>query len=229
MKKNSLWLVALLWLWAVLLAWCGKTEVVPVEENAEVPNPASVFCEENSGSLFFEIDEEWNQTGLCMFEDWSYCEEWAYYRAECQPGEIMYNTEEDLIGMPNPAAVYCVEQGGELVPMQDENGEYSLCRLADWTEVEEWEYYYANHAEATEETAEEQTVIGMPNPAAVYCGEQGWETFTVTDEQGAQLWMCRLPSGIEVDEWEYYNANNTGDEADNNTGDEVNATEEVAE
>jgi hypothetical protein len=33
--------------------------------------------------------------------------------------------------------------------------------------------------------------------------------------------MCRLPSGIEVDEWEYYNANNTGDE--------VNTTEEVAE
>jgi hypothetical protein len=32
-----------------------------------------------------------------MFEDGSYCEEWAYYRGECQPGEIIYNTVEEQI------------------------------------------------------------------------------------------------------------------------------------
>jgi hypothetical protein len=30
-----------------------------------------------------------------MFKDGSYCEEWSYYRDECQPGEIYYNTIDD--------------------------------------------------------------------------------------------------------------------------------------
>ena len=30
-----------------------------------------------------------------MFADGSYCEEWSYYRNECKPGEIIYNTVDD--------------------------------------------------------------------------------------------------------------------------------------
>ena len=147
--KKTLGLVALLAMGALTLAGCNKN--APVEnpdENAEIPNPAAVYCEENGGTLNLE---EW----LCMFEDGSYCEEWSFKNWECQPGEIMYNTVEDFVGMPNPAAVYCVEQGGELVPMEDEEwNQYSMCRLADGTEVEEWEYYRANHP-VTELSAED--------------------------------------------------------------------------
>ena len=32
-----------------------------------------------------------------MFADGSYCEEWSYFRDECQPGEIMYNTVDEEI------------------------------------------------------------------------------------------------------------------------------------
>lgn len=95
--KKKLWLVALLGIWALTLAGCNKNTPVenPVEnleENVEMANPASVFCEENNGTLNLE---EW----LCMFEDGSYCEEWSYQRWECQPGEIIYNTnsEEEII------------------------------------------------------------------------------------------------------------------------------------
>ena len=48
------------------------------------PNPASVYCEEQGGSL--EIRD--NSMGVCNFEDGSECEEWAYYRGECQPGDM---------------------------------------------------------------------------------------------------------------------------------------------
>lgn len=90
MKTKTLGLVALLAASVLTLAGCGKTEA-PVEnpdENAEIANPAAVYCEENGWTLNLE---EW----LCMFDDGSYCEEWSYQRWECQPGEIMYNTISD--------------------------------------------------------------------------------------------------------------------------------------
>ena len=87
MKTKAFGLFALLLIWTLILTWCNKT---PVEENTELTNPASVYCEENGGTLQIE---EW--AWLCMFSDGSYCEEWSYYRDECQPGEIIYNTIDD--------------------------------------------------------------------------------------------------------------------------------------
>ena len=93
MKAKELGLVALLAAGVLTLAGCGKTET-PVEENAEIANPASVYCEENWWTLMLE---EW--AWLCMFDDGSYCEEWAFYRDECKKWEIIYNTvdEEDYV------------------------------------------------------------------------------------------------------------------------------------
>lgn len=91
MKTRTLWLVALLAIGALTLAGCDKTNTPvenPVEEEVEIANPASVYCEENWGILNLE-------EGLCMFNDGSYCEEWSYQRWECQPGEIFYNTLDD--------------------------------------------------------------------------------------------------------------------------------------
>ena len=144
MKTKTFLLVTLLAFGCFTLAWCNKAQ--SPEENVGIANPASVYCEEQWGSLFIETDEEWNQYGLCTFEDGSYCEEWSFFRDECHQGEIIYNTVDNFVGMPNPAAVYCVEQWWELIPMSDENGEYAMCRFADGTEVEEWEYFRANNS-----------------------------------------------------------------------------------
>lgn len=48
--------------------------------------------------------------------------------------------------------------------------------------------------------------VGVPNPASVYCEEQGGEVVIVTAADGSQSGRCRLPDGTEVDEWEYYRA-----------------------
>ena len=98
MKTKTFGLVALLAIAWLALVGCNKTQA-PEEQNMEIANPASVYCEENNGTLFIENDEEWNQAGLCMFDDGSYCEEWAFMNGECQPWDIMYNvvSEEEFI------------------------------------------------------------------------------------------------------------------------------------
>ena len=54
--------------------------------------------------------------------------------------------EQKMIGMANPASVYCVEQGGESIIKQDKDGsEYGICKFKDGKEVDEWEFYRQNH------------------------------------------------------------------------------------
>jgi hypothetical protein len=53
-----------------------------------LPNPASVYCEEQGGTL--EIREnQAGQYGVCIFDDGSECDEWAYYRGECAPVMVL--------------------------------------------------------------------------------------------------------------------------------------------
>jgi len=62
---------------ALLLASC--------KPKTELPNPASVYCEENGGKLEIREDESGGQIGICVFPDGSECEEWAFMRGECEP------------------------------------------------------------------------------------------------------------------------------------------------
>jgi putative hemolysin len=68
-----------------VLVACQKEE----EPGAEIANPASVYCEENGGKLEIREGEGGGQIGVCVFEDGSECEEWAYYRGECGPGDSL--------------------------------------------------------------------------------------------------------------------------------------------
>lgn len=105
---------------------------VATQEGAGLANPASVFCADNGGAL--EIRNEANgQVGYCIFADGSECEEWAYMRGECSPGQQAPNAN-----MSNPASDNCIAHGGTLEIRQDTSGEYGMCVFADNTECEEW-------------------------------------------------------------------------------------------
>ena len=114
MKFRTLWLVALLAIGVLALTGCNKnntpaenpnpegnveeTVVKNTEENVEevaventeenveeIVNPAaSVYCEENGGTVMPREDGEGNQVTLCVFDNGIACEEWAFYRGECQ-------------------------------------------------------------------------------------------------------------------------------------------------
>jgi uncharacterized protein len=52
---------------------------------ANIPNPASVYCKQNGNKLEIRTAADGSQYGICVFPDGSTCDEWAYFRGECGP------------------------------------------------------------------------------------------------------------------------------------------------
>ena len=48
-----------------------------------MPNPASVYCEQNGNKLEIRTAADGSQNGICVFPDGSECDEWAYFRGQC--------------------------------------------------------------------------------------------------------------------------------------------------
>ena len=63
----------------ILIAGCTN--------KSQIANPASVNCEEKGGTVDIRTDLDGSQTGYCKFSDGSECEEWAFYRGECNKTE----------------------------------------------------------------------------------------------------------------------------------------------
>jgi len=55
------------------------------DEQSGIPNPASVYCAEQGGTLDIRTDDSGNQTGYCVFSDGTEVDEWAYFRGEAEP------------------------------------------------------------------------------------------------------------------------------------------------
>ena len=52
------------------------------DDAVTMSNPASDFCVDNGGKSEIVTESDGSQFGLCVFEDYS-CEEWGFYRNEC--------------------------------------------------------------------------------------------------------------------------------------------------
>jgi hypothetical protein len=55
--------------------------------SAEMPNPAATFCSQNGGKIELRTNSS-GVYGVCIFVDKSECDEWAYFRGTCQPGQF---------------------------------------------------------------------------------------------------------------------------------------------
>ena len=81
-----------------------------------------------------------------------------------------------VLGLPNPASVYCVEQGYELTIVDEPEGQVGMCTFPDDTQCEEWSFF---EGECGEEWA--------PEPAMHNCPQAGkwaiavWEGANGTD------------------------------------------------
>ncbi len=57
-----------------------------------------------------------------------------------------YDTEYNSTA--NPASVYCVQQGGELEAVTENEGRVTYCVFSDDERVEQWQYYRDNHKQS---------------------------------------------------------------------------------
>lgn len=103
-----------------ILAGCGLTPVAATPQ-AALPNPASVYCEQNSGRLDLRTDSNGAVAGACVFPDGSACDEWAYFRGECKPG--------DSLVKPTEAAATAAPSAPALTPADLRNAVY---QSPDW-------------------------------------------------------------------------------------------------
>ena len=70
----------------VLSVSCNPVQIDPTSQ-ANIPNPASVYCEQQGNQLEIVTAADGSQTGVCVFPDGSSCDEWAYFRGECGSAE----------------------------------------------------------------------------------------------------------------------------------------------
>lgn len=70
---------------AVVLSITGCGGDDDNDEETGIANPASVFCEEQGGTVDLRTDESGGQIGVCVFSDGTEVEEWAYFRGEAGP------------------------------------------------------------------------------------------------------------------------------------------------
>ena len=93
------------------------------------------------------------------------------------------------VTLANPAAEYCIAEGGFFGIREETDGQRGVCILEDGQEVDAWKHFRA-HLDS--EAAMRKTNIA--NPAATYCaaidGTYNLETST-----------CLLADGSEVDAW----------------------------
>jgi putative hemolysin len=158
-----------------LLAACGPSPA-PTPRRVGLPNPASVFCEENGGQLDLRTGPGGGVMGVCIFPDESECEEWAYFRSECNPGEGVVPPQDEATSAPSSQAA---SDGWQVY--RDISMGYSFGYPAD------------SSIEANGDPAHSISVVGPE-----YNGDR-WPQITISHP--SELPEFRPPEGMDVEQW----------------------------
>lgn len=148
---RNLWLMLFIAL-GLMVSLAGCQAPVTPTPQPNLPNPASVYCEKNGGQLDLRTAASGAVSGVCIFPDKSECDEWAYFRGECKPGDSLRTpapASTPAANLPNPASVYCGDHGGKLQIVTATDGSQSgVCVFPNGSTCDEWAYFRGECAPA---------------------------------------------------------------------------------
>ncbi len=98
----------------------GEPPLAGGTAQAGLPNPASVFCEQQGNRLEIRTAADGSQSGVCIFADGSECDEWAFFRGECTTSS-------------QSAATAAVPSYSGWMEYQDANHGFKFLYPPDWT------------------------------------------------------------------------------------------------
>jgi putative hemolysin len=166
----------------VFSASCSAKQTNPTPE-AGIANPASVYCEQNDGKLELRQEAAGGVAGVCVFPDGSECDEWAYFRGECKPGDTLLNsvpTASPVAAEAFPTATAEIASDGWKIYRNEKLG-YSF-------------HYPANGNVITnDELSSGLSIIGP------VVGSDDWPIFGFSHPSGREEY--RPPEDVDLEKW----------------------------
>jgi len=110
MRKTALILISILIAVGLTYYFCFVPENQKEkkgEGGTELANPATVYCKKQGGTSDMRTFTD-GVKGFCLFDDGSECEEWDFFRGDCQKGERFC---KDLCGDSECQEVVCLAVG----------------------------------------------------------------------------------------------------------------------
>ena len=171
----------------ILLSSCSSSQTHPIS-GPNLPNPASVYCEQNGGKLDLRQDASGGVAGSCIFPDGSECDEWAYFRGECKPGETL------VTSVPAPS------------PVISEPSQTAAVELANdgWKVYRNEQFGYSFHYPADAAiviSADPLKSLSIVGPLE---SNENWPQITISHPRDRAEY--RPPEGVDLEKWltDYY-------------------------
>jgi uncharacterized protein len=159
--------------------------------NANMANPASVFCEKNGGRLEIRGNDS-GERGYCVFAGGNECEEWAFFRGACTDT----GRNSHICTPYEKSATMCTT---EYAPVCGSNNvTYGNGCSACASGLNYWD-----NGGCVKPVEKNYTTVTGANPASEYCDAMGG-TLQIRDMPYGQVGFCILPDGAECEEWEYF-------------------------
>ena len=176
-----------------LLAACTSPEAPPTATvpappaatvpAADMPNPASAYCEAQGFTSEIRTAADGSQSGVCILADGTECDEWAFFRGECGPASASTTPEPAVSPVetgpsPTPEAEFAAD--GWRIYRNDEFG------------------YRFDYPPDAQLAADDNPLASISVVGPVVDGES-WPQFTISHPADREDY--RPPEDVDLEAW----------------------------